>query len=145
VHLFGGRKRTLVHDIKPMLAGVHPLPLGKLRLQGHGLDPGLGELLRRVGRGRKAFDPIPRGLRSLAHDGQRRRLERSFLSRKTTDTTRFFCLMNPCRDSRPKISNGDSQGERRPEVSAAWPPPKAHYEESLFQLELDHNCPSYRV
>jgi hypothetical protein len=32
VHLFGGRKRTLVHHIEPVFARVRPLALGKMGL-----------------------------------------------------------------------------------------------------------------
>ena len=48
-----------------------------MRLQGHGLDAGLGQRLRRAGRGRKAFHLVPVPLHALAHHGQRRRLARA--------------------------------------------------------------------
>src|ERR1019366_6325315 len=74
VHLFGGRKRTLVHHIKPVFARVRPLALGKMGLQSLGLDTGLAQLLRRAARRRKTFDLVPGLLRALAHHGQGRRL-----------------------------------------------------------------------
>jgi hypothetical protein len=85
VHLFGGRKRTLVHHIKPVLSRIHALASGKMRLQGHGLDPGIGQRLRRAGRGREAFHLVPVPLRALADDGQRRRLARARDSIQTHD------------------------------------------------------------
>ena len=54
-------------------------------LQGHGLDTGLAQLLRRAARGRKAFDLVPGLLRALAHHGQRRRLARARDSIQTDD------------------------------------------------------------
>src|ERR1035441_9313081 len=77
VHLLGGRKRTLVHHIEPVLARVRPLASGKMGLQSLGLDTGLAQLLRRAGRGRKALDLVPGMLRALAHHGQRRSLARA--------------------------------------------------------------------
>src|ERR1017187_4916450 len=53
VHLFGGRKRTLVHDIEPVFSSIRPLALGKMGLQSLGLDTSFAQLLRRAGRGRK--------------------------------------------------------------------------------------------
>src|ERR1039458_1152570 len=53
VHLFGGRKRTLVHDIEPVLARVRPLASGKMGLQSLGFDAGVAQLLRRAARRRK--------------------------------------------------------------------------------------------
>jgi len=63
VHLFGGRKRTLVHHIEPVFARIRPLASGKMGLQSLGLDTGLAQLLRRAARRRKTFDvyrPAPR-------------------------------------------------------------------------------------
>jgi hypothetical protein len=122
VHLFGGRERTLVHHIEPVLAGVRPLPLGKMRLQGLGLDPGLGELLRRAGCGRKTLHRVPGGLRALAHHGQRRGLAPARDSIQTDDllarekdisSTAFRCpaFSSGCRSSVAiRMSGGTSIG-----------------------------------
>src|ERR1035438_8460123 len=48
VHLFSGRKRTLVHHIEPELARVWPLASGKMGLQGLSLDTGPAQILRRA-------------------------------------------------------------------------------------------------
>src|ERR1039457_4073952 len=74
VHLFGGRKRTLVHHIEPVFARVRPLASGKMGLQSLGIYAGVAQLLRRAARRRKALDLVPGLLRALAHHGQRRRL-----------------------------------------------------------------------
>src|ERR1035441_6780770 len=58
VHLFGGRKRTLVHDIEPVLAGVRSLASCKMGLQSLGLDTSLAQLIRRAARRRKALDLV---------------------------------------------------------------------------------------
>src|ERR1039458_6134616 len=77
VHLFGGRKRTLIHHIEPVLSRVRPLALGKMGLQSLGVDTGLAQLLRRSARRRKALDLVPGLLRALAHHGQSRSLARA--------------------------------------------------------------------
>src|ERR1035438_5120147 len=85
VHLFGGRKRTLVHHIEPVFARVRPLATGKMGLQSLGVDTGLAQLLGSAAGRRKTLDRVPGLLRALARHGQRRRLARARYSIQTDD------------------------------------------------------------
>ena len=68
-----------------MLACIHSLAAGKMRLQSPGLDACIGQLLRRAGGWRKPFDRVAGSFRSLAHNSQRRGLACARDSIQTND------------------------------------------------------------
>ena len=59
VHLFGGRKRGFIEHIQAAFSGVRLLATRKMFLQRGCFHACIGQLLRRAGRGRKAFDLVP--------------------------------------------------------------------------------------
>jgi hypothetical protein len=77
VHLFGGRERGFIEHIQAALSGVRLLSPRKMLLQRGCFHACIGQLLRRAGRGREAFDLVPLRLRAFTDDGQRRCLPRA--------------------------------------------------------------------
>ncbi len=77
VHLLGGRERGFIEHIQAALSGVRLLPACKMLLQRGCFHACIGQLLRRAGRGREAFNLVPLRLCSFTDDGQRRCLART--------------------------------------------------------------------
>jgi hypothetical protein len=77
VHLLGGCKRGFIEHIQAALAGIRLFSTRKMLLQRGCFHACVGQLLRRAGRGREAFDGVPLRLRAFTDDGQRRCLPRA--------------------------------------------------------------------